>query len=147
MPYCASPGTRNTLEQWGEENLPLCDGTKWRTVHHATAEEEHEMAPGTRMELLAEGYANDTYMLALCIGSLTLMLMATSDWVHLMEHEINVGKSMVFEVQHRTRAAPETHRRAQRVAATGASRIPAVGNWGTHEAQRGDGPPPGEARG
>ena len=37
-----------------------------------------------------------TYMLALCIASLTLMLMASSKWVQLTGQENNAGKSMGY---------------------------------------------------
>ena len=63
----------------------------------------NEVAPGTQVELLAEGYADGTHMLVLCIVSLTLMLTATSQWVQVTRQQINVGKLMIFEVQHKCR--------------------------------------------
>ena len=61
-------------------------------------EAEDECAPGVEVRISAEGYADDTYMLALSIVSLTLMLAATSHWVRLTRQEIHVKKSMVFGV-------------------------------------------------
>ena len=61
-------------------------------------EAEDECAPGVEVHISAEGYADDTYMVAVSIVSLALMLAATSQWVRLTGQEINVKKSMVFGV-------------------------------------------------
>ena len=50
------------------------------------------------VHILAEGYADNTYMLAICIMSLAMMLAATSQWIRLTGQEINVKKSMLFGV-------------------------------------------------
>ena len=41
-------------------------------------EAEDECAPGVEVHISAEGYADDAYMLAICILSLAMMLAATS---------------------------------------------------------------------
>ena len=66
-----------------------------------------EMAPHTTVEISAEGYADDTYMLALCALALTMMLQATGQWTKLTGQEINVSKSLTFSVQHRARGTLE----------------------------------------
>ena len=74
------------------------------------AEEEEtddECAPRVEVQFSAEGYADDTYMLALCLASLTMMLVATSKWVCLTGQEINVKKSMVFGVERATGGAAQ----------------------------------------
>ena len=48
------------------------------------------MAPGTTVEISAEGYADNTYMLALCAITLRMMLQATGQWITLTRQEINV---------------------------------------------------------
>ena len=45
--------------------------------------EDAETAPGAKVSISAEGYADDLYMPALCLRSLTLMRMATSKWLKL----------------------------------------------------------------
>ena len=52
------------------------------------------------MEVSAEGYAHDTYMLAMCAMMLMQMLQATGQWTALTGQEINVKKSLAFAVQH-----------------------------------------------
>ena len=65
---------------------------------HSNEDQEltKEMALGTTVEISAEGYADDTYMLALCTLTLTLMLQATGAWTRLPGQEINVGKYPAF---------------------------------------------------
>ena len=56
-------------------------------------------APGVEVRISAEGYADDTYMLAMCIMTPHLMLMATGQWVQPTGQGINVKKSMLFGVR------------------------------------------------
>ena len=60
---------------------------------------DDDAAPGVEVRISAEGYADDTYMLAMCIMTLQLMLLATGQWVQLTGQEINVKKSMLFGVR------------------------------------------------
>ena len=64
-----------------------------------TGHGDDDAAPGVEVRISAEGYADDTYMLAMCIMTLQLMLLATGQWVQLTGQEINVKKSMLFGVQ------------------------------------------------
>ena len=58
-----------------------------------------DAAPGVEVRISAEGYVDDTYMLAMCIMTLQLMLLATGQWVQLTGQEINEKKSMLFGVR------------------------------------------------
>ena len=58
-----------------------------------------DAAPGVEVRISAEGYTDDTYMLAMCIMTLQLMLLATGQWVQLTGPDINVKKSMLFGVR------------------------------------------------
>ena len=46
-----------------------------------TGHGDHDAAPGVEVRISAEGYADDTYMLAMCIMTLQLMLLATGQCV------------------------------------------------------------------
>ena len=76
---------------------------------HDDEDLDETMAPGTRMEISAEGYADDMYMLPLCAMSLVMMLQATGRWITLMGEEINMGKSLI-SVQHTARETLEAQR-------------------------------------
>ena len=65
------------------------------------------MAPGTTVEISAEGYTDDTYMLAMCAMTLMLMLQATGQWTTLIGQEINAKKSLAFAMQHTARGTRE----------------------------------------
>ena len=65
------------------------------------------MASGTMVEISAEGYADDTYMPALCAMTLMMMLQATGQWIMLTGQEINAKKSPTFAVQHKARGTKE----------------------------------------
>ena len=64
-----------------------------------TGHGDDDAPPGVEVRISAEGYADDTYMLAMCIMTLQLMLLATGQWVQLTGQEINVKKSMLFGVR------------------------------------------------
>ena len=74
---------------------------------HGGGDESEEMAPGTAVEISAEGYADDIYMLAMCAITVMLMLQATGQWTTLTGQEINVKRSLAFAVQHTARGTKE----------------------------------------
>ena len=44
-------------------------------------DEEFDVGPGTKVAISAQGYADDTYMLALSLLALLAVLAATSKWL------------------------------------------------------------------
>ena len=60
---------------------------------------DDEAAPGVEVCISAEGYTDGTYMLAMCIMTLQLMLLATGQWIQHTGQEINMKKSMLFGVR------------------------------------------------
>ena len=67
---------------------------------HGGGDQSEDMAPGTTVKISAEGYVDDTYMLAICAMTPMLMLRATGQWTTLTGQEINVKKSLAFAVEH-----------------------------------------------
>ena len=66
-----------------------------------------DAAPGAEIQISAEGYADDTYMLAIHLLSLLAMLVATSKWLKLTGQEVNGKKSLAFSATNKVRRKPE----------------------------------------
>ena len=71
-----------------------------------------DIAPGVGLNISAEGYADDTYMLTIHLVSLLAMLVATSKWLQLTGQEVNAKKSLAFS------AASLVHRKPEELEAT-----------------------------
>ena len=116
--YADSPDTQNFLDSPQSPVKPRVLFSPYRVSSvgedaariHDDEDLDDSMAPGTTMEISEEGYADDTYMLALCAMMLMRMLQATGRWAKLTGQEINVGKSVTFTVQHTARATQEAQR-------------------------------------
>ena len=67
-----------------------------------------EVAPGTQVAISAEGYADDTYMLAMYLLSLLAMLAATSRWLQLTGKDVNAKTSQAFTAAYSTRERRDT---------------------------------------
>ena len=61
------------------------------------SEDVEHVAPRSQAVISAEGYTDDTYMLAIYIPSLLAMLAATSKWLKLTGQEVNAAKSLVSQ--------------------------------------------------
>ena len=59
-------------------------------------DEESDVGPGTGVAISAEGYADDTYMLALSLLALLAMLAVTGKWHQTTGQEVNAKKSLAF---------------------------------------------------
>ena len=106
MPSPASTETSRASLREDEEPLsPLRPRVPFDEMDDSSATSEDarqggdDAAPGVEVRISAEGYTDDTYMLAMCIMTLHLMLLATGQWVQLTGQEINVKKSMLFGVR------------------------------------------------
>ena len=108
MPSQASTETSRASLRAPEEEEPLSPLRPWvlfdetddsSATSEDTGQGDDDAAPGVEVRISAEGCADDTYMLAMCIMTLQLMLLATGQWVQLTGQEINVKKSMLFGVR------------------------------------------------
>ena len=68
---------------------------------------EDPLEPGVEITISAEGYADDTYMMTVCLLYLLAMLAATSKWLQLTGQEVNAKKSLAFSATSSTRKKPE----------------------------------------
>ena len=65
------------------------------------------MAPGMQVAIWAEGYADDTYMLAMHLLPLLAMLALTSMWLQLKRQEVNAKMSLALTATCSARKRPD----------------------------------------
>ena len=106
-----------------------------------SGQNSNDAAPGVEVEISAEGYADDTYMLAIHLLSLLTMLVATSNWLKLTGQEVNAKKSLPFLATIKVRRKPETPggdpRRSADASTAG---VLAAGSRSSHDAAKGHRP-------
>ena len=64
-------------------------------------------ATGVKIQISAEGYSDNTYMLAIHLLLLLTMLVATSKWPKLTGQEVNAKQLLAFSATNRLRRKPE----------------------------------------
>ena len=69
-------------------------------------DEESDVSLGAKVTISAEGYAKDTYMLALSVLALLAMLVATSKWLKATGQEVNAKKLLAFSATSSIRGKP-----------------------------------------
>ena len=108
-----SPGTTSEATSEGA-NSPILPRNLFRAGIEDSASDETRMsddgqedaedtALGTKIAGSAEGYADDTYMLAMHLLSLLALLAATSRRLQVTGQEVNAKKSLDFTVTHSAR--------------------------------------------
>ena len=68
-----------------------------------SGQERSDAAPGVQLEFSAEGYVDDTYMLAIHLLSLLTMLVAPTKWLKLTGEVVNAEKSLAFSATNKVR--------------------------------------------
>ena len=72
-----------------------------------SGQNSNDAPPGVEVEISAEGYADDTYMLTIHLLSLLTPLVATSKWLKLTGQEVNAKKLLAFSATNKVRRKPE----------------------------------------
>ena len=73
----------------------------------ASEQGSEDVALGVDLNIAAEDYADDTYMLTIRLVSLLAMLVATSKWLQLTGQEVNARQSLAFSPTSSVRRKPE----------------------------------------
>ena len=94
-----------------------------------------DAAPGVEIEISAEGYVDDTYMLAIHLLSLLTMLVAISKWLKLTGQGVNAKNSLAFSAINKLRKKPEGDR--GRSADASLAGVSATRSRSSHDASKG----------
>ena len=107
MPSPASTKTLRASLRMPEDEEPLSppqprvlfnETNRSSAASEDAGQDDEEAASGVEVRISVEGYADDTYILAICIMTLQMMLLATGQWVQPTGHETKVKKSMLIGV-------------------------------------------------
>ena len=91
---------RNLL---GSDNVS--DGAR---ASYGESEDAEDVALGAQVAISAEGYRDDTYMLAMYLLSMVAMLAATSRWLRLPGQEVHAKKLLACTAAYSARKWPDT---------------------------------------